>query len=143
MRLRLEKVALVAAMALASLNVWTGAPLFGVWVGSRATGGGQISMLAVLVIVLAIGATAYALLWVLAHLGARYDNLTGRTPTVRKHTPWLRSMSGERPTNQGNRAQLTALEYILVTSVVLAVAAFEFWFFFKAGSPFDQRTGRN
>ena len=77
-------------------------------------------------------------------MGAKDDQLSGRQATVRRHTPWLRSMSGERPANMpGVRAQLNALEYVLVAGVVLAFLAFEYWFFFEAGSPFDQRSGRD
>ena len=80
----------------------------------------------------------------LSALSNRHDRLTGKSATVRRHTPWLRSMSGERPANMpGVRAQLNALEYVLVVGVILAVLAFEYWFFFKAGSPLDGRSGRN
>jgi hypothetical protein len=37
---------------------------------------------------------------------------------------------------------MTAADYVVVTMVVLAVAAFEIWFFFFAGSPLDGRSGR-
>lgn len=51
-------------------------------------------------------------------------------------------MSGERahdvPTGT---AQITAVEYIAVTCVVVAVILFEIWFFFSS-SPIDQRSGR-
>ena len=144
MRIRLERVALVAGMTLASLNIWTGAPLLGLFVGSRVTGGGQITMFAVFVVAVVIGAAALGLIQLLGILSARHDALTGRKATVRRHTPWLRSMSGERPHDvPGGRPQLTALEYLLVGWVVIAVVAFEIWFFFFSGSPFDQRTGRD
>ena len=143
MRVRLERVVLVAGMFLATLNIWTGAPLAALWVGSRMTGGEQITMLAV-------GATAgliflfcWLMIRLLAHLSARHDALTGRQATVRRHAPWLRSMSGERSHGApGEVATLTALEYLLVGMVVLVVLLFEVWFFFYSGSPFDQRSGR-
>ena len=143
MRVRLERVALVAGMVLATLNVFTGAPLLGLWVGSRVVQDGQITMLAVLVITVVMFAACYAMTVVLGWLGARHDRLTGNTATVRRHTPWLRSMSGERPANMpGVRGRLNALEYVLVTAVVAVVVLFELWFFLKAGSPFDERSGR-
>ncbi len=144
MRKRLMRVALVAGMVLATINIFTGAPLFGLWAGSRVVTDGQITMLAVLVIAVVMFAACYLMAMVLAALGARHDQLTGRTATVRRHTPWLRSMSGERPSNvPGGQARLNALEYVLVGGVVVVVLLFEWWFFFKAGSPFDQRSGRN
>lgn len=142
---RLERVLLVAAMALATLNVFTGAPLLGLWVGAQIVGSsGQITMAAVAVVAIVMFAAAYAMIVLLGWLGAQDDRLSGRTATVRRHTPWLRSMSGERPANMpGVRAQLNTLEYVLVGAVILAFLAFEYWFFFKAGSPFDQRSGRS
>jgi hypothetical protein len=141
---RAQRVLLVAGMALATLNVFTGAPILGLWVGAQIVSSGQITMLAVLVVAVVMFAAAYAMIVLLGWLGAKDDQLSGRQATVRKHTPWLRSMSGERPSNMpGARAQLNALEYVLVAGVVLAFLAFEYWFFFKAGSPFDQRSGRH
>jgi hypothetical protein len=144
MWVRLERVLLVAGMALATLNVFTGAPILGLWVGAQIVSDGQISMLAVFVVAVVMFAAAYAMIVVLGWLGAKDDQLSGRGATVRRHTPWLRSMSGERPSNMpGVRAQLNALEYVLVGGVVLSILAFEYWFFFKAGSPFDSRSGRH
>ena len=143
MRVRLQRVVLVAAMTLATLNIWTGAPLAALWVGSRLTGGERITMLAVAVTAALIFVFCFVMIRLLAHLGARHDALTGRQATVRRHTPWLRSMSGERSHGApGAVATLTALEYLLVGMVVLAVLLFEVWFFFYSGSPFDQRSGR-
>jgi hypothetical protein len=52
-------------------------------------------------------------------------------------------MRGERPhPDQRHANELSPLELILIVSVVLAVAAFEIWFFFYSGSPIDQRSGR-
>lgn len=143
MWVRLTQVGLVAGMVLATVNIFTGAPLFGLWVGSRVVTDGQITMLAVLVIAVVMFAACYLMLIVLEALGARHDRLTGRPATVKRHTPWLRSMSGERLANVGGRARLNALEYVLVGAVVLVTLLFEWWFFFESGSPFDQRSGRD
>jgi hypothetical protein len=143
MRVRLLRVGLVAGMVLATVNLFTGAPLFGLWAGSRVVTDGQITMLAVLVVAVVMFAACYAMAAVLGRLGARHDQLTGRTATVKRHTPWLRSMSGERPSNvPGAQVRLNALEYVLIAGVVVATLLFEAWFFFKSGSPFDQTTGR-
>jgi hypothetical protein len=143
-RIRGQRVALVTGMVLANLNVWTGAPLLGLWLGSRVTGGTQITMFSVLVIVVTMFAACLGMVRVLAALSRRHDKLTGRQATVRRHTPWLRSMSGERPHDAPTAtAQLTAVEYTAVAMVVLVVVLFEIWFFFFASSPIDQRSGRN
>jgi hypothetical protein len=53
-------------------------------------------------------------------------------------------MRGERPHDERQRARdLSPLEWILIVSVVVAVIAFEVWFFFFSGSPIDQRSGRD
>jgi hypothetical protein len=143
MKVRLERVALVAGMAVASISLWTAAPLLGLWVGSRVAPSSGISMAALLAVVATIGFACWLLVRALGAMSRTYDGLTGRTPTVRRHTPWLRSMSGEREHGQaGADAHLTPLEYILVGVVLLAYLAFELWFFFLSSSPIDQRSGR-
>ena len=143
MRVRFERVALVAGMAVASLSIWTAAPLLGLWVGSRVAPPSGLSMTAVLAVVATIGAVCWLLVRALGSMGRAYDAITGQSATVRRHTPWLRSMSGEREHGQpGADAHLTPLEYILVGVVLLAYLAFEVWFFFFSTSPIDQRSGR-
>src|SRR5919202_1662725 len=119
MRVRLMRVALVAGMVLATVNLFTGAPLFGLWLGSRVVTDGQITMLAVVVVAVAMFGACYSMVMVLRRLSARHDGLTGRTASVKRHAPWLRSMSGQRPSDvPGGRARLNALEYVLIGGVV-------------------------
>lgn len=140
---RLARIGLVAAMAVASLNIWTGAPLLGLWVGSRLAGESQTSMLGVGAAVVVIFVAGVALSLLLGVLGATYDRMTGRPRSVRRHVPWLRSMRGERPHRATDAGPaLAPLDYVLVACVVLALALFEVWFFFFSGSPIDQRSGR-
>ena len=134
MKARLQRVALVAAMGIVTLNIWTGAPLLGLWVGSRVAPESGISMLAFFVVAAVIGVAAWVLLRVLAVLQVRHAEISGR-PLPRRQTTWLKAMSGERAPGRGGEAPpLTATDYVVVTMVVLAVAAFEIWFFFFAGS---------
>jgi hypothetical protein len=139
---RLQQFALTAAMTLAAVNIWTGSPLLALWVGSKLQGTGPPKMSSVAVVAITMAAISLGLIRLLTILGRRHDRLTGRTPRVSAHAPWLRSMRGERPVYPGERADVTTLERILVLMVVLAVLAFEIWFLFYSGSPFDQRTGR-
>ena len=67
---RLTRVGLVAAMAITSLNVWTGAPLLGLWVGSRLAGESGTSMLGVFAAVVVIFGGAI-LLTLLRRMSAR------------------------------------------------------------------------
>ena len=139
-----KRVGLVAAMALTTLNDWTGSPLLGLWVGSRvAAGTGTTSLGAVGAVVATMGAVSFTLLRLLGVLSGAYDRLTGKSPTMRRHVPWLRSMSGERVQHETERVGISPLERILVISVVLVFVIFEIWFFFYSGSPIDQRSGRS
>jgi hypothetical protein len=141
-KVRLQRVALVAAMAVVTLNIWTGAPLLGLWAGSRVAPDSGISMFAFFVVAVVIGVTAWALLRLLAKLQVTHAQLTGR-PLARRQTTWLRPMSGARSRGRGGEAPpMTAADYVVVTMVVLAVVAFEIWFFFYAGSSLDGRSGR-
>lgn len=139
---RLEWAALVGGMVVGAVNVWTGVPLLGLWVGSRFVSTNGISMLAVLMIVLTMASATWIVLRVLAVLDARLRHLTGRDLTVSRHLPWLRSMRGERPHDAETGLGLGPLDYVMVTVVVVAVIAFEIWFMFLSGSPLDQRSGR-
>ena len=133
MKTRLQRVGIVAAMGIVTLNIWTGAPLLGLWVGSRVAPDSGISMLAVFVITVVIGATAWILLQALGYLQLAYARLGGR-PVARRQTTWLRPMSGARTGKGAEPPRLTAVDYVVVGVVILAVAAFEIWFFFFAGS---------
>jgi hypothetical protein len=140
---RLERTALVCAMAVVTSNIWTGGPLLALWIGSRVQGEGPPDMGAVAAAAVSLGVISYALVRILAHLDAAYARLTGRRSTVSRHVPWLRSMRGERPHQQRRVRDLSPLEIVLVVSVVIVVALFEVWFFFYSPSPIDQRSGRS
>jgi hypothetical protein len=139
----LERVGLVTLIAIASLNIWTGAPMLALWVGSQVQGGGPTKMSTVFLVVVTLGATVLLLVRLVAILQSRYERVGGRSPVTRAHVPWLRSMRGERKVYPGEQAHLTAPERVLVIVTVCAIVAFEIWFFFFSGSPFDQRSGRD
>ncbi len=132
--MRVKRLALVSGSALAALNIWTGAPLFAVWVGSQVAGDSGLSMGAVFLVLLVLGAACLGLAWALAWMSARYDEITGRPVAARRTSPWLRSMRGEREQEARKRYGISPLERVVVASVVLCVVAFEVWFFFFAGS---------
>ncbi len=130
----LKRIALVSASALCAINIWTGAPLLAVWVGSQVAAGSRLSMGAVFVVVLVLGASCVALAMAVSWLSARYDALTGRPAAARRTSPWLRSMRGEREEESRRKHGISAVERVVVLAVVLGVLAFEVWFFFFAGS---------
>ena len=137
-----KRFALVAAMAVVTFNIWTGAPLFAVWVGSRVQSHSEASMAGIAVVAITLGVVCFLLLRLLGLLGTRYDRLVGVSPTVRRHVTWLRSMRGERPEYKGVTPTVTMAERIVIVAVVVAFAAFEVWFFFFSSSSIDQRSGR-
>jgi hypothetical protein len=132
---RLQRIALVAGSALCAINIWTGAPLFAVWVGSKlqksATG---LSMTAVFSVIVVLAVLVGLLAWALSWLNDKYDDVTGREAKARYTSPWLRSMRGEREVELRQRTGVSGVEKIVIISVVVAVLAFEIWFFFFAGS---------
>ena len=131
----LKKVGLVAASALCTINIWTGAPLFAVWVGSKVQGSlGNLSMTAVFSVILVLAVTVFALGYLLTLINARYDILTGRPAAARQTSPWLRSMRDEREADTRQKYGISPIERVVVASVVAGVLAFEVWFFFFAGS---------
>jgi hypothetical protein len=134
MALTAKRLALATLGAVIAVNIWTGCPLFAVWVGSRAVGSSGLSMGAVFLVVAVLAAGEIALTLALTWLSARYDELTGRPPAARRTSPWLRSMRGEREEIARRREGISPVERIVVVSVVLCVVAFEVWFFFFAGS---------
>src|SRR4051812_11147075 len=140
---RVERVGLVCLMILVTINVWTGGPLLALWIGSRVQGPGPPSMLAVGAAAVSLGVISWALVKLLARLDALYARLGGRPSNVSSHVPWLRSMRGERPHVQRHARELSPLEVVLVTTVVIVVALFEVWFFFYSPSPIDARNGRS
>jgi cellulose synthase/poly-beta-1,6-N-acetylglucosamine synthase-like glycosyltransferase len=125
-------VLLVALMALASLNLFTGAPVFAIWVGSRVQGdAGGLSMTAVVAVVVVMAMVCWGLVWALNRMGAAHDALVGR-PTERRQTPWMKPFNAGRA--QAQQATLRVLDKVLVGAVVVAGLGFEAWFFFFAGS---------
>lgn len=139
---RLARLGVTIAMGVAALNIWTGAPLIALWVGSQTQGSGPPTMTSVGVVVVVFAALGYGLVILLGRLGRLHDRLAGTTPTVRAHAPWLRSMGGERELYEGERPQLTGLERVLVVTVVIVTVVFEVWFLFYSTSPIDSRSGR-
>jgi hypothetical protein len=131
----MRRIAIVAATALASTNVWTGAPLLAVWTGAQLQHDSRPRMGSAFAVILVLAIAEIALGFALAWLGARYDEISERPIRHRRTSPWLQSMSGERPVDVRREAGVSAVERTVAISVVAAVLCFEIWFFFFAGSP--------
>ena len=122
-------------MTLVGLNLWTGGPLFALWVGSQIQRDeSSLQMSTVGLVILTLAASMFALYQALRWLDVRYGEVIGRKTGTRQPAPWLKSISGERVPRKRPPEPLTPLERILVVIVVLAIGCFEVWFFFFAGS---------
>jgi hypothetical protein len=144
---RLKRAGLLAATAVVGLNVWTGSPLLALWVGSRVErtdSSSGPSMLPIFVVIVTMAVTSWVLLRLLYRLQDAYMKQLGRGQR-RYRSTWLRSMRAERgewERQHDPEAKATPFEITVMVCVVLAVAAFEIWFFFFSSSPIDQRSGR-
>ena len=134
MAVRMQRAFLLAAMAVVAVNIWTGSPLLALWVGSRLQGTSGLSMGAVFAVIAVMGIASYGLIRLLGVLGARHDRVLGIPPGPRRQQPWLRSLSGERTRDQRRRQRITALDVVLVGTVLIAVLVFEVCFFFFSGA---------
>ncbi|MHB8492599.1 MAG: hypothetical protein ACYDA6_10370, partial [Solirubrobacteraceae bacterium] len=72
---RVKRVGLTVAAVLVSINIWTGAPLLAVWVGSRVAPASGTSMGAILVVIVVLVASVSGLAVALTHINAAYDEL--------------------------------------------------------------------
>jgi hypothetical protein len=128
----MKRAGLAALTAVLAVNLYTGAPLLAIWVGSRVQGGTSLTMGTVAVVIGVLVVAVTILVMLLQRTEAAYKRVTGQ-PTVRRTAPWMRSMRDERDEVR-ERRPLTSNETALVGAVVVAIIAFEVWFFFFAGS---------
>jgi hypothetical protein len=127
----LKRVAMAAATAFVSINIWTGAPLLAVWVGSQISDQKVLSIKAVAAVVVVLAVLVFALAVALTWLNNTYDELIGR-PRVERRPPWMRSMRAEAEGHISSRVGITALERIVMVTVYVAVTALIVWLIFFA-----------
>src|SRR5438270_5905910 len=90
----LRRALLAGSTAFIAVNLWTGAPLLALWVGSQVVGRQTLSMTAVIVVVVVLAALVYPMTIALTRLNAAYDRLLGR-PEGEDRLAWLRSMNAQ------------------------------------------------
>ena len=132
-KIKAARFGLAVLTALLSINLWTGAPIFSIWVGSRVQGGTGLTMTAVGVVIGVLAVTVTLLVMALIRVESAYKFLSGDPVDKRRTAPWMRSLRDERP-ELAEKRPMTGFEKGLTVSVVLAIVAFEVWFFFFAGS---------
>jgi hypothetical protein len=130
--LTVKRIALSAATAFAAINIWTGCPLFALWVAAQVSGERRITMAALGVFLLAIALLEAVTIVALAWLNNVYDEVTGR-PRVERRSPWLRSMSEEAEHHVSERVGISLPERIVMIIVYFAVIALAVWYVFFAG----------
>ena len=133
-RLRLQKLAIVAATAFLGTMVWTAVPLLALWVGAQAQGGKVLSATGVLTVLAVMTAAAFLFAAGLAWLSGKYNELTGRPQTAGQTSLWTRSMRDEHPRDVFARWAIIERHTSVPHCIIAGVIVFQVWFFFFAGS---------
>jgi uncharacterized membrane protein (DUF485 family) len=132
--LKLKRATMAAATAFVTANIWMGAPVLALWVGSQVVAKRTVSMAAIGVVVVVLAVLEFVLALVLTWLNNVYDELTGR-PRAERRATWLRSMRAEAEEHVSQRVGITMLERIVMINVYIAVVTLLVWFLLFAGSP--------
>jgi hypothetical protein len=119
------------AMLLAAFALWTAIPLSWVYIASKLShtqfpSGGPYAVVAIGIIV-SILVTA----WLIGRLNDLYIRITGTNRLTPIRPAWLKSMRDTGST----QSNVTVVEAVLMSSVMLAAVALTVWFFLLAGSP--------
>jgi hypothetical protein len=119
---------LVVLMAVGSVVMWIGVPVFWLWLASRIHESSQPSFGIYLLVLVGIVVTMAAVGRLLGWVNRRHMALTGRLPRRREQTVWLKSMRGERVTEREHGILATVMAW----SVGVALVLFGIWFFLFA-----------
>jgi hypothetical protein len=130
-----KRALIVALSAFVALNLWTGAPLLALWLGSRLVGRIALSMGAVGVVIGVMAATVYLMTMLLTWLNDVYRRISAMPDETRHQPGWSSPLAQQEHPDPAGRPSLTPVEWAIVLSVQLAGIAFVIWFFFIAGSP--------
>lgn len=117
-------------MALGSVALWIGNPIFWFWV-TASLQGTQATMGPYLLLIVGILVTAVVCAKLLAMLNRRYAAVMGDN-TVTVHLPWARGLGGE---HEKQLRKVTVLDVVMVLSVLVAGIALFAWFVIVNPSP--------
>jgi hypothetical protein len=130
-----KRAAMAGFTALVTVNIWTGCPLLALWVGSQAVGKSTLSMAAVGVVLVVLGALELVMLIALASLTSVYDEPIGRA-SAEPQASWLRKLCRPQAEGQPSRkAGITSLEGIVVINAYVAVVTLVTWYLIFAPHP--------
>jgi hypothetical protein len=131
----LKRSAMAGFTALVTVNIWTGCPLLALWAGSQAVGQRTLSMAAVGVVLVVLGALEFAMLIALAWLASIYDELIG-VVRVEPQASWLRNLCKPKAAGHvSRRVGITSLEGIVVINVYVAIITLVMWYVLFAPHP--------
>jgi hypothetical protein len=116
---------LVLVMALGSVLMWIGVPVFWLWLASRIADSSQPSIGLYLLVLVGIVVSMAVLGKGLGAVNHMHMALTDSLPQKREQTIWLRSMRGEREVQR----QTGVLGLVMAWSVSVALVCFGVWFF--------------
>jgi hypothetical protein len=119
---------LVLAMAVGSILMWLGAPVFWLWLASQLSSSSQPSLGLYLLVLVGIVISMAVIGKGLGLLNRAHQELTGNVPERREQTVWLKSMRAERD----SRREHGILGTVMAWSVSVALLLFGIWFFFFA-----------
>ena len=120
--------ALVLLMAVGSVLMWLGVPVFWVWLASQLAESSQPSLGLIVLILVGIVVSMALLGKLLGALNRTHMAVTGQMPSRREQTIWLKSMRAERAA----RREHGILGTVMAISVSIALTCFGIWFFFFA-----------
>jgi hypothetical protein len=126
---KLRPMALVAAMAAASVLMWVLIPAFWLIVAAHFSHTGRPTLGPLLMFFVGTPLSMLPAAKLLGRLDHRHQELMGQLDGRRRPAPWQRSM---RDADDGGPQSVLAV--VMVASVAIAFAALGVWFFFFAGS---------
>ena len=115
-------------MAVGSVLMWLGAPVFWLWLASQIASSSQPSLGIYLLVLVGIIVSMAVIGKLLGVLNRAHQELTGRLPARREQTVWLKSMRAERDAQREHGI----LGTVMAWSVSAALVLFGIWFFFFA-----------
>jgi hypothetical protein len=119
---------LVMLMAIGSVLMWLGAPVFWLWLASQIAESSQPSLGIYMLVLVGIIVSMVVIGKILGWLNHTHQALTGRLPQRREQTVWLKSMRAERDATREHGV----LGLVMAWSVSVALLLFGVWFFFLA-----------
>ncbi len=119
---------LVLVMAVGSILMWIGVPVFWLWLASRIADSSQPSLGLYVLVLVGIVVSMAVVGKALGTVNHIHMGITGSLPRKREQTIWLRSMRGEREIQR----QTGVLGIVMAWSVSVALLVFGVWFFLFA-----------